>query len=368
MTTRFAVIGAGHLGRIHARLLAQHPSAHLVAVVDPDPTARYEVAAAWNATPLADLEEVAGTVDAAVVAAPSSEHARLGKWLLDSGIHVFMEKPFAVNTAEADGLLRTARQCRRILQVGHVERFNPAWKAAFPHLPKVPTCIQANRLSSYSFRSLDVGVVLDLMIHDLDLALQLVEADVKRVTAVGRSLLGAHEDFAHAFLEFQNGTIASFTASRVSPVPTRRWSISSDGVLATIDFSTREAELIRVPDRSRSGAWQTSAGHNSARAQFQATFFEELLPLEKLHVSDTNAIQEELDEFLAAIEGRRSPQVTAQVGRDAVAIADLVLQSIQKNQVAMGPVQDLPHVLALHPARARLYGLDSMHPSAKRAG
>ncbi len=226
---RVAVIGAGRLGGFHAQKLAQLPEVELVGVADPVESQRSRVAAECRTAAFADYRELCGRIDAAVVAVPTRLHHALGKELLRRGIHVLMEKPLTPTAAEADELVALARRQRLVLQVGHVERFNPALAAASPHL-RSPHYLEAVRASGFTFRSTDVGVVLDLMIHDLDVVLSLVRSELRRVDAMGISVLGGHEDVANARLEFANGCVAALSASRVSYEPVRHmqiWSLAA---------------------------------------------------------------------------------------------------------------------------------------------
>jgi predicted dehydrogenase len=212
---RLAVIGAGHLGRIHARIAAGIDEIKLVAVADPVAQCRDAAAAEGKTRAVADYRELIGEIDAAILATPTNTHHTIGVELLSSGIPLFIEKPLTTNAAAADELVNLARKQGLVLQVGHVERFNPAltWVASEVHDPKY---IEATRTSGYSFRSTDIGVVLDMMIHDLDIVLAFANSAVKHVQALGISVLGGHEDMATARLTFASGCIAQLTASRVS--------------------------------------------------------------------------------------------------------------------------------------------------------
>jgi len=215
---RLAVIGAGRLGGFHAQKAAANPDVELVAVVDPVPAARNRVAAECHTRALADYRGLVGAIDAAIVAAPTRLHHRIGMDLAGEGVHLLVEKPLCSRLAEAEELVERAEKQGVVLQVGHVERFNPAFAAAAPYLVE-PKYIEAVRASGFTFRSTDVGVVLDLMIHDIDLVLSLVGSPVQRVEAMGVSVLGGHEDAANARIQFASGCVATLSASRVSRAP-----------------------------------------------------------------------------------------------------------------------------------------------------
>ncbi|HEY2761577.1 MAG TPA: Gfo/Idh/MocA family oxidoreductase, partial [Pirellulales bacterium] len=242
---RLAVIGAGHLGRIHARLAQQIPEFELVGVADPLHEARQLAEAECPVPVVADYREFLGRIDAAVVATPTRFHHAVSVSLLAQGIHVLIEKPLATSVAEADEILAAANQHGRIVQVGHIERFNPAWnrREVMP-LVRQPKYIEASRCSGYTFRSTDIGVVLDLMIHDLDLALHFANSPVRHVQALGISVLGEHEDVAQARLEFANGCVANLSASRISFKQLRHMQVWSDQGCVTFDFATRAATTI----------------------------------------------------------------------------------------------------------------------------
>ncbi len=215
MTLNVAVIGAGHLGKIHARLLAQVDGARLVAIADPVAESRRQIASETGAADVADYRDLIGHVDAVIVAAPATLHHAIGLELLQRGIHTLMEKPLATTLAAANELVWAADWHGAVLQVGHIERFNPALAQVRPLL-REPRYIRAIREGSYSFRSTDIGAVLDLMIHDIDLALSLVEVPVRDVSAIGFAIMGADEDMAQARIEFATGAVAEFERSRGS--------------------------------------------------------------------------------------------------------------------------------------------------------
>ena len=208
------------------------------------PASRNRLAAECNTQPLADHRSLVGRIDAAVIAAPTSLHHGLALELLDAGTHLLVEKPICASLVDADDLVAAARRHSLVLQVGHVERFNPAFTHAVPHV-RNPKYIEATRTAGFTFRSIDVGVVLDLMIHDIDLVLSLVRSRVRRVEALGISVLGGHEDVANARLEFECGCVAALSASRVSHDQVRRMQVWSPRAFAGMDFSTRTTTLVR---------------------------------------------------------------------------------------------------------------------------
>ncbi len=243
--TKIAVIGAGHLGKIHTRLLKTIPCFQLVAVAEPNPKAREAITSEFQVTCVSDFKSLEGKIDAAVIATPTSVHLETALWCLEHGIHCFVEKPMVRSARHADILVQVARHRNLTLQVGHVERFNPAWKAMKPLVNQV-SYIEAHRTSSYTGRSTDIGVIFDLMIHDLDLVLDCIDSPVSTVSASGQAILGEHEDWAEARLQFANGAVANLFASRVSRHSARRMSLSSPGISAEIDFAKSTCDVIEA--------------------------------------------------------------------------------------------------------------------------
>jgi len=328
---RLAVVGAGHLGRIHARLASASPELQLTAVVDTVEATREAVAREFNAQPLADYRDLFGQVDAAVVATPTSTHFSVVNELLRGGVHVLVEKPITVDVDEADQLVRLARQGQLVLQVGHVERFNPALSAVEDKLYD-PKFIEARRLSGYTFRSTDVGVVLDLMIHDIDVVLNLAQSPVDRVEALGVSVLGDHEDMVNARLHFASGCVADLTASRVSYVNQRSMQVFTSQCCATIDFAARRASLVRPSEAVLDRSFRAEALSPDEQLHLREHFFTELLQKQDLPAQEVNAIEAEHLDFAAAIRTGVQPRVTGGDGRDALAVAELILDRIATHQ------------------------------------
>ncbi|MBI3933480.1 MAG: Gfo/Idh/MocA family oxidoreductase, partial [Acidobacteria bacterium] len=212
---KVAVVGVGKFGQQHARVYRELPQAELVGVYDTDRQRAAEMAAAHHCRAFASVEELAGEVEAASVAVPTAQHAAVAARLFESGVDVLVEKPMARTLAEADQMIAAAERRGRILQVGHLERFNPAVQAASA-LARAPLFFEVHRLSPFSPRSLDVDVVMDLMIHDLDIVLSLVDSEVEEIRAVGLAVLSPQFDIANVRVSFENGCVANFTASRVS--------------------------------------------------------------------------------------------------------------------------------------------------------
>ncbi|MBS0210814.1 MAG: Gfo/Idh/MocA family oxidoreductase [Planctomycetes bacterium] len=328
---RIAVVGGGHLGKIHTRILQTLPQFQLAGVVEPIAASREAVAQQFKVPVFDRLAAVREQIDAAVVAAPTCTHHDLGLELLNAGLHVFMEKPLAPSHDEASDLVDAARAGRRVLQVGHVERFNPAWSATLGQV-RDPKYIEGVRRGPFSFRSTDIGVVLDLMIHDIDLVLSIVHSRVRGVSALGVALFGQQEDIAHARIEFENGCIAQLSASRASHQPARTMQLWSQQAFAAVDFSTRTASIVRPSDEILRHELDVHTLPAEQKAALKDRLLTEHLPVEVLESPPVDAITAELIDFAESVAQGRMPRVSGEHGRNAVAVAEQVLQSIAQHQ------------------------------------
>ena len=241
---RVGVVGVGHIGSNHARLYAEIDSAEFAAVYDVDLARANSIAKKYRTTAAKSLEEFAALVDAASVATPTSTHYEVAQPLLDRGKHLLIEKPIAENTAHASHLAEIAARYHLILQVGHVERFNPVLSALESRLTH-PRFIEAHRLSPYPDRSTDIGVVLDLMIHDLEIILHLVRSPVQNIDAVGVPVLSKGEDIANARIRFENGCVANVTSSRISPERMRKIRVFQEDAYLSLDYQNQSGEIYR---------------------------------------------------------------------------------------------------------------------------
>ena len=291
---RVGVVGVGHLGSRPAAIYAAMPGGRLEAVCDIDAARARTAAKKLGCRALTDARALAGLVDAASLAVPTSLHARLGLPLLGHGIHLLIEKPIATSLAQADALIRAARRAGLILQIGHVERFNAAIHAAGRYLTH-PRFIEVHRLSPYPFRGTDVSVVLDVMIHDLDLLLLLVRARAERIEAVGGPVLSPSEDIANARVAFAGGCIANLTASRISDEPIRRIRVFQEDSYLSIDYKAQTVELARKRGR--------------------------MIRRVNLPVSKRPPLRDELASFVQAVRTGRRPIVAGEDGRAALALA-----------------------------------------------
>jgi predicted dehydrogenase len=241
---RVGVVGVGHIGKNHARLYADLPAADFTAVYDIDQPRAEQIAKDFGVSVAHSLEDFAGQIDAASVAATTSAHFEVGRDLLGRGKHLLIEKPIAENPAHATELAEMAARKNLVLQVGHVERFNPVLSALEARLTH-PRFIEAHRLSPYPHRSTEIGVVLDLMIHDLEIILHLVRSPVETIDAVGVPVLSRGEDIANARLRFENGCVANVTSSRISPESMRKIRVFQEDAYLSLDYQNQTGEIYR---------------------------------------------------------------------------------------------------------------------------
>ena len=332
MKTKCAVIGVGHLGRIHAKLLKQIENAELVAVVDSNEFARETIATEHDAEHFAGYDEVLGKIDAAVVATPTISHYNIVKELLENDVHVLVEKPMTSTSLQAYELAAIAGRRGLTLQVGQVERFNPSFATVRNSIKsgelKVPRYIEATRTSSYTFRSTDVGVVLDLMIHDVDLVMSLVDSPIKDVKAIGIPVFGGHEDIAQVRLEFVNGTVANLTASRASYEAKRELKILSEDVFYNLDLSKGEGQSLKPSNEIKRNTHGFATLNNIEKEKAKEEIFTRYLPVSELEITPQNAILEEQKDFVHCIQNETEPVVSALDGAKNVEVCEKILDKI----------------------------------------
>ena len=241
---RVGVVGVGHIGKNHARIYAEAESVEFTAIFDSDPATAAQIAEQYQVRVASSLAEFADLVDAASVATPTNTHHAIARSLLETGKHLLIEKPIAEAAAQASELAQLAQQRRLVLQVGHVERFNPVLGALEARLTH-PRFIEAHRLSPFPNRSTDIGVVLDLMIHDLEIILHLVRSPVQTIDAVGVPVLSRREDIANARIRFENGCVANITSSRISPERMRKIRVFQEDAYLSLDYQNQTGEIYR---------------------------------------------------------------------------------------------------------------------------
>lgn len=324
---KVGVIGCGHLGAIHARLLAARPDVELVGVVDPSAHARTRVADTHGCRGFEHPRELIGAVQAVVVAAPTGLHAAVSLPLLEAGIDLLVEKPLAASVEEARAIVIAARRHGRVVAVGHVERFNPAWRMAVERAGRV-VAIQAARQAPFTYRSMDVGAVLDLMIHDIDLVLSLEPGRLEEVEAHGLVATGGHEDMVRARLTFSSGLVADLVASRIHPTLHRTISVVSTDSVIDVDFNAKTVTIMTPSGGVRDGSFTATDVPVENRAAAKEVFFTDVLPRETLTAPEANAIACEHDDFLGAVTTGRAPLVPASAGAAALEIAGRVLDAL----------------------------------------
>ncbi|MBZ5596007.1 MAG: Gfo/Idh/MocA family oxidoreductase [Acidobacteriia bacterium] len=302
---RLAVVGVGEFGKNHVRIVRQSERAELVAVVDSNAARAAEVAAANGCAAFAGLRELIGKVDAAIVAVPTSAHADVGCSLLEAGIDVLVEKPIAPDLASADRLILAAASHRRILQIGHLERFNPA-VIALEKVARLPLFFEIHRLSVFSPRSLDIDVVLDLMIHDIDILLSLVPAEIEEIRAAGISILTPKVDIANVRLQFKGGCVANITASRVSTDRVRKLRLFQPNQYISVDYGRQDVAVFSVGEGRQ-------------------------ISFQQLTVTKAEPLSLQFDAFLNSVETRQTPKLSGHVGRLNLEAALAILAKIEEH-------------------------------------
>jgi predicted dehydrogenase len=315
------VIGVGTFGRNHARvyhqLAQERVPVRLVGVVDPDTARADAVAREFNCRGFGSIDQLVTThseVQAASIAVPTIHHLSAAKQLMEAGIDVLIEKPLAISLAEVDELIRVAKQLGRIAQVGHLERFNPAVRATLPVITR-PMFFEVHRLSVFTPRSLDVDVVLDLMIHDLDIVLSFVNSPVREIRAVGLPILSGKVDIANVRLEFESGCVANFTASRVSTERVRKLRFFQPKQYVSLDYGRQDVLVFSVGPGDPSGT-------PSANPQIQVV---------KPPTTSEEPLHAELKSFLDSVQRRSTPTVTLDDGRRALSVALDIVAAISEH-------------------------------------
>jgi predicted dehydrogenase len=327
---RAAVVGAGRLGAFHARIYAAHPLAHLVAVVDVDEERARALAAELGCRAVATVAELPGDLDLVSIAVPTARHVEVAVPLLERGLACLVEKPLAANGAEAERILAAARRGGATLSVGHVERFQPGLRKV-RELELAPRFIECHRLAPFSFRGTDVGVVHDLMIHDLDLVLELVGSPVESFDAAGGAILTRSEDIASVRLVFENGARANVTASRVSLAPMRRFRLFSADAYVSLDFQKNYGLLVRKGPEWERGRAELAALEPEELAARAGELPSGLIEMVELELEgEERPLQAEIDAFLRAVRDRAEPEVTGEDGLRALDLADRIAARIRR--------------------------------------
>ncbi|HUE16091.1 MAG TPA: Gfo/Idh/MocA family oxidoreductase [Planctomycetaceae bacterium] len=326
---RVGVVGTGALGRHHARIYSALDTTELVGVADTSAERGPAVAESCRTRWFQDFRSLFGEVDAVSIAVPTVAHQAVASEFLKRRIAVLVEKPLAANVAEAAALVTTAERTRTTLQVGHVERFNPAAQVA-RRLAESPRYIRAERMSPYAFRSTDIGVVLDVMIHDIDLVFDLAGSPLVDVEAFGVSILGENEDCVQARLRFENGCVADLSASRVHPTSRRSMQIWSKAGCVSVDLMSREVVHFTPTDRLLKGESPLARARRPGAdiEQLKGEIFGQYLHVERPEVPAADALTAELSSFADCVIHGRQPVVDGRAALAAMQAADRILQSV----------------------------------------
>ncbi|MCF8259208.1 MAG: Gfo/Idh/MocA family oxidoreductase [Melioribacteraceae bacterium] len=324
---KIGVIGTGHLGKLHTNFLSKSEFAEFIGVYDSDADLANSVATEFGTKSYESFDKLLDEIDAVSVAATTSAHYKLMKEALEKNVHVFVEKPITSKAKEAEEIVALAESKNLKIQVGHIERFNPAVLAIAKYIDN-PTFIQTDRLAQFSTRGTDVAVVLDLMIHDIDLILSFVKSPVKEIKANGVAVVSETYDIANARIEFENGAVANVTASRISQKKMRKMRIFQKDAYLSLDFTTGTPEVYRiVGDKS-----ELAEGHISFGSMGTGTRKKNLIYLQP-EIEEINALQYELDLFLKCIINKENPTVSGKDGLEALRVARIIESIIEENQI-----------------------------------
>jgi predicted dehydrogenase len=327
-----AVIGAGRMGRHHARIYHQLPEAKLLAVVDPDEDRAGALADQYGCDCLASVKELLEKypqVRAVSLATPTVHHAPVAQSLLEHRVACLIEKPLAQSVAEARRIVELADQYGTLVQVGHSERFNPIVRR-LAELEIRPRFIEVDRVSPMTFRSIDVGVVFDIMIHDLDIVLMLSRSELVDVRAVGVAVLGKHEDVASARLQFADGCVANLTASRLALKTERKLRLFSETAYVSLDYARKTGVI--TTRTANAAALEEVRQQIAAGADLSDLDYTQIVNRQELEINDEEPLRGELSNFLAAVAGRARPEVDARAGYAAVDAAQRVVEAIASHR------------------------------------
>ncbi len=334
-TIRTAVVGAGKMGTIHAKVYSQLPQNQLVAIVDIDIQKAQRLAQEYNCQSATNCVDILDKVDAVTIATPTVTHLELAKIFIKNGIAVLIEKPLAANVKEGRRIVALARRSNSVAAVGHSERCNPVVQA-MKRLDIEPKFIEASRISPYPFRSTDVGVVLDVMIHDIDIILSLAASKVKKVDAVGVSVIDEKEDICNARIVFENGCIANITASRLALKTERKVRVFSRQAYLSVDYLKKSGIVIK-PDPNINVVKWIKEHKDTGDFDLTSVNWPDLLHIEQLQIDDKEPVRLQQEAFLRAVADRAfAPEVSAEEGLAALECAEKILKSVRKHRWGLG--------------------------------
>ena len=327
---RTAVVGAGKMGAIHSKVYSQLNESELVAVVDVQKDKAEALADQYGCQSFTDTKSLIDKVDAVTISAPTVNHLELAKVFIENNIAVMIEKPLAANVAQAREIVELAKKHNTIVAVGHSERCNPVVQA-MKRLDIEPRFIEANRISPYTFRSTDIGVVMDVMIHDIDIILSLAASGIKKIDAVGVNVIGEHEDICNARIVFENGCIANITASRLAIKTERKVRVFSGQAYLSLDYLKKEGVIIKAAENVDIVKWIQE--HQAQDFDFADVNWPDLLHIEQLDIEDAEPLRIEQQSFLKAVSDKQArPEVTAEDGLAAMECAEWILASIKEHK------------------------------------
>src|SRR6056300_926987 len=318
---KIGILGAGHLGKIHLRIVASSPAFQLVGFYDPNPEAVAKLVGEQGYTAFESAEALIAVVDVVSIITPTLSHFEMAKKAICAKKHVFIEKPIAQTDQQASTLIQLAQKHGVLGQVGHVERFNPAFKAV-QHSFENPMFIEAHRLSEFNPRGTDVSVVLDLMIHDIDIVLSVVDSPIKSIHASGVAVISETPDISNARIAFENGCVANFTASRISLKKMRKSRFFQKNAYIAVDFLTKQVEVVKMKDVTGDTKEDLALLLTNAEGKKKQIYFE------NPSINNTNPIQEELEHFAHCIQTQTTPLVSLKNGARALEVAHQIIEKI----------------------------------------
>jgi predicted dehydrogenase len=327
---KVAVIGVGHIGKEHARIYSDMPDVTLAGIVDISKERGEKVAQRYNTKYYSSHEEILDKVNAVSVVVPTKSHYEITRDLLKNGIPVLVEKPMTGTVSEAEELIRLSKSNNTVLQPGYVERFNPAIQA-IQKLDVSLKFIECHRLSPFTFRSADISVVLDLMIHDIDIILYLSKSKVKKIDAVGVNVISDKEDIANARIQFESGCVANITASRVSFEPMRKIRLFSEDSYISLDYQKQEAMIYKKSPKLTLKSINVEDKDVSTIKDLKSFVFGDLLKIERIKMDNQEPLKKEIESFVNCIKNGRNPVVSGEEGVRAIKTATIIKDEIKKN-------------------------------------
>ncbi|HEV8538820.1 MAG TPA: Gfo/Idh/MocA family oxidoreductase [Bacteroidota bacterium] len=323
------VIGVGHLGSLHAKMFAGIESVDFVGIYDVDSERMRSIAGELKTRTYSSAEELLQTIQAVSIVTPTNTHYEIARKAIERGVHVFIEKPLTGTTEEAEALVRLAKQKNLKIQVGHIERFNPAILALDKYNLQ-PMFVESHRLAQFNPRGTDVAVVLDLMIHDIDIIMSLVHSPVEQIDANGVAVVSESIDIANARIRFENGCVANVTASRISQKKMRKMRMFQRDAYISVDFLEGSAEVFRLVDED-----DLSAKSTMMLGAIEAGTRKRNIVYEQPEVREVNALKIELESFVDAVRGSREPLVTGEDGMRALRVAHDIIEIIKRGKIVI---------------------------------